>query len=138
MEISVQYAQEKDLSWQEFNDTLIASSLGERRPVDDYERIKAMVDNANLIITARIDNRLVGVARSVTDWVFCTYLSDLFVDEQFQKLGIGRELIRHTKIASPQAKLILLSAPKAINYYPRIGMTHHTHAYTLDDPNDLV
>lgn len=138
MKISVQYAQEKDLDWQEFNTTLIASTLGERRPVNDYERIKSMIENSNLVITARIDNKLVGVARSVTDWVFCTYLSDLFVDQNYQKLGIGRELIRHTKLASPQAKLILLSAPKAINYYPRIGMTHHTHAYTLDDPNDLV
>ncbi len=138
MEVSIQYAQEKDLDWQEFTATLNASTLGERRPVNDDERMKNMVENSNLIITARINNQLVGVARSVTDWVFCTYLSDLFVDEAYQKLGIGRELIRHTKLASPQAKLILLSAPKAINYYPRIGMTHHTHAYTLDDPNDLV
>lgn len=138
MEVSIQYAQEKDLDWQEFTATLNASTLGERRPVDDDERMKNMVENSNLIITARINNQLVGVARSVTDWVFCTYLSDLFVDEAYQKMGIGRELIRHTKLASPQAKLILLSAPKAINYYPRIGMTHHTHAYTLDDPNDLV
>ncbi|PLK42977.1 GNAT family N-acetyltransferase [Emticicia sp. TH156] len=138
MESTIQYAHEKDLDWQEFRNTLIASTLGERRPVDDLPRIKAMVENANLLITARIHNKLVGVARSVTDWAFCTYLSDLFVDEAYQKHGIGRELIRHTKLASPDAKLILLSAPKAINYYPRIGMTHHTHAFTLDNPDDLV
>ncbi|WP_337044823.1 GNAT family N-acetyltransferase [Emticicia sp. 17c] len=138
MDLHIEYAQEKNLNWQEFIDTLIKSTLGERRPVDDLDRIKMMVENANLIVTARINGQLVGVARSVTDWVFCTYLSDLFVDESYQKLGIGRELIKQTKLASPQAKLILLSAPKAVAYYPRIGMTHHAHAYTLDAPEDLV
>ena len=138
MEIFIEYAQEKNLDWKEFKATLVSSSLGERRPIDDDERIKAMVANANLMITARLNGKLIGVARSVTDGVFCTYLSDLFVDETYQKQGIGKELIRYTKNATPQAKLILLSAPKAVDYYPRIGMTHHAHAYTLDSPDDLV
>lgn len=138
MDTTVQYTQEKNLDWQEFLTTLVASSLGERRPIEDLERIKTMVENANLIITARIDNKLVGVARSVTDWVFCTYLSDLFVDEAYQKLGIGKELIRQTKLASPQATLILLSAPKAVEYYPHINMTRHPNAFILNNIEDLA
>lgn len=135
--MEIQYKQEKNLDWQEFRATLIASTLGERRPIDDLERIKLMIENANLIVTARYEGKLVGVARSVTDWIFCTYLSDLFVDENYQKQGIGKELIRHTKLVTPQAKLILLSAPAAVDYYPKIGMTHHAKAFMLDDVDEL-
>ncbi len=135
--MEIQYKQEENLDWQEFRTTLIASTLGERRPIDDLERIKLMVENANLIVTARHAGKLVGVARSVTDWIFCTYLSDLFVDENYQKQGIGKELIRHTKLLTPQAKLILLSAPAAVDYYPRIGMMHHPKAFMLDDVDEL-
>lgn len=135
--MEIQYKQEVNLDWEEFRATLIASTLGERRPIDDLERIKLMVKNANLIVTARHTGKLVGVARSVTDWIFCAYLSDLFVEEEYQKQGIGKELIRQTKLLIPQAKLILLSAPAAIDYYPRIGMTHHPKAFMLDEVDEL-
>ncbi len=84
------------------------------------DRIDGMLKHGNLIVTARDNGKLVGVGRSLTDFAFCTYMSDLAVDEGYQKQGIGKELIRQTKLASPKAKLILLAAPKAVNYYPRI------------------
>jgi predicted N-acetyltransferase YhbS len=96
-----------------------------------------MLKHGNLIVTARDQGHLVGIARSITDFVYCTYLSDLAVDVSYQKQGIGKELIRHTKLASPQALLILLSAPKAIDYYPKIGMTLHEHCYILRDVSSL-
>jgi ribosomal protein S18 acetylase RimI-like enzyme len=77
------------------------------------------------------------VARSLTDFAFCTYLSDLAVDKEYQHLGIGKALIRHSKLAAPQAKLILLAAPAAVAYYPKIGMTKHDHCYFLDDVENL-
>ncbi len=136
--MKITYAEEQNLDWREFTETLIASTLGERRPVQDSERMRKMVENANLIVTARLDGKLIGVARSVTDFVFCTYLSDLFVDVTYQKLGIGKELIRFTKNCTPQAKLILLAAPAAVDYYPKINMEKHPAAFTLDDVLDLV
>jgi predicted N-acetyltransferase YhbS len=96
-----------------------------------------MLENGNLIITARDNGKLVGVSRSLTDFVFCTYLSDLAVDEAYQKQGIGKELIRQAKLAAPQAKLILLAAPGAIHYYPKVGMTRHENCFYLDDVNKL-
>ncbi|MEO0894945.1 MAG: GNAT family N-acetyltransferase [Bacteroidota bacterium] len=133
----IQYQREDNLHPEEFRQLLISSTLGERRPVDDIPRIEAMVKGANLIITARKEGKLVGVARSVTDFVYCTYLSDLAVDQSFQRQGIGKELIRQTKIASPQAKLILLSAPAARPYYPRIGMTQFEYCFYLSDEAEL-
>ena len=97
-----------------------------------------MLKHADLIITARDQDKLIGVARSITDFSYCTYLSDLAVDKQYQRQGIGKELIRKTKLAAPQAKLILLSAPKAVNYYPRIGMTQFQQCYLLSDAEDLI
>ncbi|MDB5126249.1 GNAT family N-acetyltransferase [Mucilaginibacter sp.] len=134
----VVFQRELTLSPDEFIDVLSRSTLGERRPINDAHRIQAMLQNANLIVTARIDGKLVGVSRALTDFGFCTYLSDLAVDEAYQKMGIGVRLIAETKRQSPQAKLILLAAPAAVNYYPKTGMTNFTHCFLLDDVNDLV
>lgn len=131
------YAIEKSLDVSEFIEVLKNSTLAVRRPINDEQRISSMCNNANLIVTARVDGTLVGVARSITDFVYCTYLSDLAVDVKFQKTGIGKKLIEETKKATPQAKLILLSAPAAVDYYPRIGMTKHNHCYYLDELKDL-
>jgi len=127
---------ETKLDPEEFRNVLIKSTLAERRPVDDFQRITEMCNNANLIVTARLDGKLIGVARSITDFVYCTYLSDLAVDEIYQKSGIGKKLIEETKKHSPRAKLILLSAPAAANYYPKIGMKKHNYCYILDDFGD--
>lgn len=131
------YTVEKSLDVSEFIEVLKKSKLAERRPMDDEQRISSMCNNANLIVTARLDGMLIGVARSITDFVYCTYLSDLAVDVKYQKTGIGKRLIEETKKQTPQAKLILLSAPAAIDYYPKIGMTKHNHCYYIDDVKDL-
>ncbi|MFI5868075.1 GNAT family N-acetyltransferase [Streptomyces sp. NPDC051546] len=108
-----------------------ASTLAERRPVEDTGRFAAMLAGANLIVTARAgDGRLIGIARSLTDGVYATYLSDLAVDAAWQGKGIGRDLIRATQDAAPQAKLILLAAPAAVDYYPHIGFERHNSAWT--------
>jgi predicted N-acetyltransferase YhbS len=134
----IHYKVETSLTWEEFRDVLIRSTLGERRPVDEPERLKKMLEHANLVVTARLDEALIGVARSLTDYAFCTYVSDLAVDRSHQKKGIGRELIRYTKIASEQARVILLAAPAAVDYYPKIGMTRHEYAYLLDDVTKMI
>jgi ribosomal protein S18 acetylase RimI-like enzyme len=97
-----------------------------------------MCNNANLIVTARLAGKLIGVARSVTDFVYCTYLSDLAVDKKYQRQGIGTKLIEETKRITPQAKLILLSAPAAVNFYPKIGMKKHNYCYYIDDVSELL
>ncbi|MEM8525254.1 MAG: GNAT family N-acetyltransferase [Bacteroidota bacterium] len=133
----ISYQIENDLSVKEFKSVLIQSTLGERRPIDEPERLSTMLKHANLIITARDGERLVGVARSLTDFCYCTYLSDLAIDQDYQRQGIGKELIRRTKLESPRANLILLAAPAAVSYYPKIGMAQHEFCYLLKDLNDL-
>ena len=129
----IEYQIENNLSAEEFRMVLIRSTLGKRRPVDDPDRLNKMLKHGNLVVTARDNGKLVGVSRSLTDYAFCTYLSDLAVDLAYQKKGIGRELIRHTKLAAPQARIILLAAPAAIHYYPKIGMLRHDYCFYLDD-----
>jgi len=131
------YKVECSLDPSEFIDVLNRSTLGERRPVDDFSRIKKMCENANLIVTARFDGKLIGIARSITDFTYCTYLSDLAINKEFQKKGIGKRLIEETKKQAPQAKIILLSAPAAIDYYPKIGMKKHRYCFILDNIDEL-
>ena len=131
--MTVVYAVEPDLGADDFIAVLRASGLAERRPVDDRARIGRMLAHADLIVTARIDGRLVGVSRAVTDYSYCCYLSDLAVDKAVQGQGIGRRLIAETRIAAgPDAMLILLAAPAARTYYPHIGMRHHDSCWIHD------
>lgn len=97
-------------------------SSGLRRPVDDLERIATMLKHANLLVTAWDGERLVGVARALTDFSFCCYLSDLAVVHEYQSRGIGRTLIQRVREAiSPRSMLLLRAAPTAMAYYPKIG-----------------
>ena len=136
--MTITYAHDRRIDRDQFIDLLSRSTLGERRPIDDPACIDAMLAHANLLITAWDGERLVGVARSVTDFAYCCYLSDLAVDVRVQRAGIGRELIQRTKDAlGPKAKLILLSAPKAVNYYPKIGFSRHENAYIIASADSL-
>ncbi|RYE16528.1 MAG: GNAT family N-acetyltransferase [Sphingobacteriales bacterium] len=135
--MNITYQTEPGLEAEEYKELLIKSTLGERRPVDDIERIDNMCRNADIIYTARHEGKLVGVARSVSDFVYCTYLSDLAVDEQYQHKGIGKKLIAETKKLYPLALLILLAAPAAEQYYPKIGMERHNHCFLLREVDGL-
>lgn len=130
--MNLRYETSRQISADEFIDLLKRSTLAERRPVDDRKCIQAMLQHANLLCTAWDGEKLVGVARSVTDFEYCCYLSDLAVDEKYQKKGVGKELIRQTKSKlGEKAKVILLSAPKAETYYSKIGFDAHRSAWVL-------
>ena len=115
-----------------------ASTLGERRPIDDRERFARMLAHANLTITAWDGELLVGISRCISDFAWTTYLADLAVRASHQRLGIGKELIRRTQAAAPQAKLLLLAAPAAEKYYPHIGFKHFPQAWMLRENETLT
>ncbi|AGV16716.1 TPA: GNAT family N-acetyltransferase [Vibrio alginolyticus] len=122
----------------QFIELLEKTSLGVRRPLDDNLTIQGMLENANLVVTAWFNNQLIGIARSVTDFHYCCYLSDLAVDESVQSSGIGKNLILITKKQlTPSCKVILLSAPQAEGYYPKIGFEHHHSAWVLSEVEQL-
>ncbi|NOU35213.1 MAG: GNAT family N-acetyltransferase [Kiritimatiellaceae bacterium] len=128
--MNIRYESSRQITPAEFVDLLVRSTLAERRPVDDLACITAMLRHGNLLCTAWDGDKLVGVARSVTDFEYCCYLSDLAVDQAYQHAGIGKELIALTKKRlGKNAKIILLAAPKAEKYYPKIGFTAHNSAW---------
>ncbi|NNO00307.1 GNAT family N-acetyltransferase [Vibrio sp. B1-2] len=130
--MEIEYKVNHPISVEQFVSLLKKTSLGERRPLDNESTIQGMLDNSNLIVSAWLNGQLVGVARSVTDFHYCCYLSDLAVDESVQSNGIGKYLILVTKEELSQScKLVLLSAPKAQGYYPKIGFEAHNSAWVL-------
>jgi GNAT superfamily N-acetyltransferase len=130
--MELRYSNKCTITEAQFVDVLKRSTLAERRPVHDARCIQAMLRNTNLLCTAWDGNLLVGVARSVTDFEFCCYLSDLAVDQAYQKRGIGRQLVQLTREQlGSKALLILLAAPKAEGYYPKLGFQAHRSAWTL-------
>jgi len=127
-----------DLDLDAVIDLYRSSTLGERRPVDERDRMAGMLRHANLVVTAWAGDVLVGIARSLTDWDYTTYLADLAVHLDHQRSGIGRELVARTWAAThPKASLVLLAAPKAEGYYPRIGMRQHASAWVLREGDEL-
>ena len=130
--MSVTYQLERTLDPDEFIDVLVRSTLAERRPVDQPDVIQEMLTHADIFVTARVDDLLVGVSRAISDFSYCTYLSDLAVDQEHQGRGIGRELIRRTHEAGGlDTHLILIAAPKSRTYYPHIGMQHQDSCWVI-------
>lgn len=128
----ITYRSDKRISPEEFVDVLKRSTLAERRPVDDLQRIQSMLKHGNILVTAWDGEKLVGVSRALSDFSFCCYLSDLAVDEAYQKQGIGKKLIEEThNMAGKNSTLILLAAPAAAGYYPKIGMERFTDCFLI-------
>lgn len=128
--LNITYRDDASFSVEAMIDLYNRSTLGERRPVHRPEVFEQMLKHSNLVITAWHQDNLVGIARSLTDFAYVAYLSDLAVDSAYQRQGIGRQLINETQARLwPESKLVLLSAPKANDYYPRIGFEHHPRAW---------
>lgn len=136
--MAINYQVNPIISVHDLIDIFKKSTLGLRRPLADLEAMESMLAHANYYIGAYENGQLVGLARAMTDFVFTTYLADLAVDEKYQHQGIGKELIKILKINIPKAKLILLAAPAAEAYYPKIGMQNHPHCYYIDDVANII
>lgn len=132
------YASDRIITREQFRDLLARSTLGERRPIDNDECLSGMIAHADIMATAWDGDKLVGVSRSLTDWHYACYLADLAVDVAYQRHGIGKQLIDLTqRQLGPLCKIILLAAPAANEYYPRIGFEHNPRAWLLE-PNKRV
>jgi predicted N-acetyltransferase YhbS len=128
----IEYRAGNELELDQVRELYQASTLGERRPIEDRPRFAEMLKNANLVITAWEGDLLVGISRALTDFSYITYLADLAVRVSHQKQGIGKELIRRTQIhGGVKTSLVLLAAPAAEEYYPHIGFTNLPQAWFL-------
>lgn len=124
------YISNKKITSKAFIDILNRSTLGVRRPVDDEKCMQGMLDHADILVVAMDDEKIVGVARAISDFNYACYLSDLAVDVAYQKKGIGKKLIDKVgEQLEKGCKMILLSAPDAVEYYPKVGFTQHPSAW---------
>jgi GNAT superfamily N-acetyltransferase len=129
----ITYRADKSIPLDEFIDVYRRSTLGERRPIHNRATMAAMLEHGNVLISAWDGDKCVGLARTLTDYAYVAYLADLAVDVAYQRTGIGKELIQRTQAAlKPTCFITLLSAPKANDYYPRLGFTHNPRAWMLD------
>ena len=131
--MSIVYKINEPISTDQFIALLKSSTLSERRPVDDRACMAGMISNSNLTVSAWDGENLVGISRCMTDFHYACYLSDLAVNETYQKSGIGKELQRLTQHQlGPKCKVILISAPAANSYYEHIGFTNNARCWVLE------
>ncbi|WP_027967450.1 GNAT family N-acetyltransferase [Halomonas halocynthiae] len=136
--MNIEYKINESIAADQFVELLKASTLGERRPIDDRECMEGVLSNSNLIVSAWHSNRLVGIARSVTDFHYACYLSDLAVSLEYQKSGIGRRLqILTQEQLGPKCKLILIAAPAANHYYEHIGFQNNPRCWVLERESSI-
>ncbi len=130
--MDIQYRDDVLITVQAAIDLYIRSTLGERRPVDRPDIFEGMLKHANLTITAWHNETLVGISRTLTDFTYVAYLADLAVDAEFQRQGIGKQLINQTQSRlGNECMIVLLAAPDANDYYPKLGFEHNPRAWIL-------
>ena len=130
--MNIDYRADAEITVEAAIDLYKRSTLGERRPVDRPDIFEGMLKNASLTISAWHDSRLVGIARALTDFTYVAYLADLAVDAAYQKRGIGKRLVQETKRhLGRECMIVLLAAPNANDYYPKLGFEHNPRAWML-------
>lgn len=128
----IKYCDNAIISAEEAIDLYKRSTLGERRPIHNVSTFEAMLKNASLTVTAWDGEKLVGISRSLTDFAYVAYLADLAVDKEYQRSGIGKQLVEETKKRlGSECMIVLLAAPKANDYYEHIGFEQNPRAWTL-------
>src|SRR5690554_3506424 len=136
--MSIEYKINEPVTTDQFIELLVNSTLGERRPIDDRHCMEGMISNSNLTVSAWFGSKLIGIARSMTDFHYACYLSDLAVSKNHQKSGIGKQLqILTQEQLGPKCKLILIAAPSANQYYEHIGFNHNPRCWVLERDSSI-
>jgi ribosomal protein S18 acetylase RimI-like enzyme len=136
--MSIEYKINQPITVAQFIGLLKRSTLGERRPIEDRACLAGMLSNSNLTVTAWDNAELVGIARSMTDFHYACYLSDLAVSKEYQRAGIGRQLqILTQQQLGPKCSLILIAAPAANAYYEHLGYTNNPRCWVLERESSI-
>lgn len=134
----IEYKINAPVTTEQFIALLHASTLGERRPINNRRCMAGMLDNSNLTVTAWVNNNLIGIARNLTDFHYACYVSDLAVDTHYQRQGTGKKLLALTRSQlGPECKLILIAAPAANSYYQHLGFTSKPGCWVLESDQRL-
>jgi hypothetical protein len=130
--MNIEYKINEPVAIDKYIAVLNSSNLGRRRPIDDRDCLSGMISNSNLIVSAWDEDKIVGIARSMTDFHYACYLSDLAVSKSYQNFGIGKQLQAITqKQLGPRCKLILIAAPEANSYYEHLGYSNNRLCWVL-------
>jgi ribosomal protein S18 acetylase RimI-like enzyme len=113
-------------------------TMRNRRPLTNKKRIRAMLDGANFIVTARNSTgELVGLVRGLTDHAWICYIAEVAVTEIYAGQGIGEKLMEScVDILGPKIGIVLSSDPEAVGFYERIGMKHTTGFFRPREDSD--
>ncbi len=137
--MNIEHKINEPITSEQFAELLVKSSLAERRPIHNSECMEGVVKNSNLVVSAWHGDELIGIARSVTDFHYACYLSDLAVDQKYQNSGVGKRLLVLTQEQlNEECKLILVAAPDASSYYEHLGFENNPRCWVLDREQKII
>ena len=118
---------EERLNGTEYIDFLKRTDLGSQYPKERfYERIEKLVKNVSISLVARNEKGLiVGVLFGLTDFCYWLYITDLGVDRNYERQGIGSRLMKKAHDIAGGEKDIavyLIANDNAIPFYEKLGM----------------
>ena len=134
----ISYQLEAEISINEFQSILEESGLARRRPMEDLNLLERMISGSNLLVTARAEGQLVGLLRGISDHCYRSFITDLAVSQDYQRKGIGRQLLTIAREQAPEARLILFSAEDAAPFYENLGFHLHERCYQLKAGEELL
>ena len=137
--MNIEHKINEPITSEQFAELLVKSSLAERRPIHNSECMEGVVKNSNLVVSAWHGDELIGIARSVTDFHYACYLSDLAVDQKYQKSGVGKRLLVLTQEQlNEECNLILVAAPDANSYYEHLGFENNPRCWVLGREQKII
>ncbi len=134
----ISYQLEAEISINEFQSILEESGLARRRPMEDLNLLAQMISGSNLLVTARAEGKLVGLLRGISDHCYRSFIADLAVSQDYQRKGIGRQLLTIAREQAPEARLFLFSAEDAAPFYENLGFHLHERCYQLKAGEELL
>ena len=124
--MNIKYTEER-LSAEEYISFLKRTDLGSQYPKERFkERIEKLVKNVSISLVARNeDEKIVGVLFGLTDFCYWLYVTDLGVDREYEKNGIGKQLMKRAHDIAGGEKDIavyLIANENAVPFYKKLGM----------------
>lgn len=127
--MGIEYKEER-LTAEEYIEFLSRTDLGSQYPKERFEqRIQKLVKNVSISLVARAGKKIAGVLFALTDFCYWLYVTDLGVDRDYERQGIGTALIKKThEIAGGEKDiaLYLVANENAVPFYQKLGMTKST------------
>jgi len=122
--MKIVYAKESNILVEEVIEHFNSCGYPHESDQFDDEQVEKLIAHSKLVVTARDNGKLVGIAFSITDFTSTCFISDLAVRPEYRRHGCGEELVTrsHELAGGEKVRLVSVSNSNTVDYFKTIGM----------------